>query len=432
MSALPLNSPSRVAPASEPPPRTPSPSTPAGVAAPAATTGRPAAADGPPAPLILLLAASAGLGAASLYYSQPILAPLSVDLRAGAGEIGAVPMLTQLGYAAGILLLTPLGDRFDRRRVILAKFVLLVLTLLLCAAAPGVGPFLLASALLGLTATLAQDVVPMAATLGPAEHRGRVVGQVMTGLLLGILLSRVMSGLVAELLGWRWVYGLAAMALTIAGLAAWRWLPASPPTVTTTYGALMRSLRGLWATQPALRRAALAQGLLAVGFSAFWSTLAVMLHDRFGLGAAVSGAFGLAGAAGALAAPLAGRLADRRGPAIVTRVGALVTALAFAAMSLTPLLDRGAAIALLVVLAIVFDFGVQATLVAHQTIVYGLDPAARSRLNALLFTGMFIGMATGAALGSQLLARVGWIGVTGLATLASLGALILRMGGDRD
>ncbi|WP_377157344.1 MFS transporter [Roseateles sp. UC29_93] len=384
----------------------------------------------PSAPLIVLLAASAGLGAASLYYSQPILAPLAEDLHASTAGIGAVPMLTQLGYAAGILLLTPLGDRFDRRKVILTKFVLLIATLLLCGFAPGFAPFLVASAVLGLTATLAQDVVPMAASLSPAEHRGRIVGQVMTGLLLGILLSRVMSGVIAQALGWRWVYGLAALALTVAGLASWRWLPSSPPAMRTTYGALLGSLGGLWRTLPTLRRAAIAQALLAVAFSAFWSTLAVMLHERFGLGSAVSGAFGLAGAAGALAAPLAGRIADKRGPGVVTKLGSLLVALSFAAMSVTAWLDRGAAIVVLVVLAIVFDFGVQAALVAHQTIVYGLDPAARSRLNALLFTGMFIGMATGAALGSVLLTHWGWIGVTGLATVASVGALLVRLTAD--
>jgi predicted MFS family arabinose efflux permease len=384
----------------------------------------------PSAPLIVLLAASAGLGAASLYYSQPILAPLAEDLHASTAGIGAVPMLTQLGYAAGILLLTPLGDRFDRRKVILTKFVLLIATLLLCAFAPGFAPFLLASAVLGLTATLAQDVVPMAATLSPVAHRGRIVGQVMTGLLLGILLSRVMSGVIAQAFGWRWVYGLAATALTVTGLASWRWLPSSPPAMRTTYGALLRSLGGLWRTLPTLRRAAIAQALLAVAFSAFWSTLAVMLHERFGLGSAVSGAFGLAGAAGALAAPLAGRFADKRGPGVVTKLGSLLVALSFAVMSVTAWLDRGAAIVVLVVLAIVFDFGVQAALVAHQTIVYSLDPAARSRLNALLFTGMFIGMATGAALGSVLLTHWGWVGVTALATVASAGALLVRLTAD--
>ena len=153
-----------------------------------------------------------------------------------------------------------------------------------------------------------------------------------------------------------------------------------------------------------------------------------MLHSQFNLGTSAAGAFGLAGAAGALAAPLAGRLADKRGPEVVTRYGAGLAAASFAAMALAPLLPAQAQLGLIVASAIGFDFGVQATLVAHQTIVYGIDPAARSRLNALLFTGMFIGMSAGAALGSLALAQWGWLGVVGLATAGSLAALAVRMG----
>ncbi|WP_085316703.1 MFS transporter [Derxia lacustris] len=383
--------------------------------------------DTPSSGLVLLLASGAGLAVASLYYSQPILADLARDLGASPRQIGAVPMLTQLGYALGILLLTPLGDRFDRRRVILVKSALLTAALLLSAVAPGIGALLAASAALGLVATLAQDIVPAAAALAPVAVRGRVVGTVMTGLLLGILLSRVASGLIAAQWGWRTVYAGAAASIVLIGLASARWLPSIPPTSTLSWGQLLASLGGLWRQQPELRRAALAQGLLSLGFSAFWSTLAVMLHADFGLGSAAAGAFGLAGAAGALAAPLAGRLADKRGPARVTRLGAGLAALAFAAMALMPLLPAPLRLALIVASAVGFDFGIQATLVAHQTIVYGLDPAARSRLNALLFGGVFLGMAAGAALGSLALASLGWIGVVALATAASLAALAVRL-----
>ncbi|WP_082938547.1 MFS transporter [Mitsuaria sp. 7] len=382
----------------------------------------------PSAAMILLLAVSTGLGVSCLYFSQPILVELASDLGATAHQIGMVPMLTQLGYALGLLLLTPLGDRFDRRRVILAKFAALILTLLVFPLITGYGPFLVASAVLGLTATLAQDVVPMAAALSGVAQRGRVVGKVMTGLLLGILLSRVASGLVAQTLNWRWVYGMAAGALALAFAASWRWLPSVPPARRTTYGALIRSLADLWRHQPALRRAASAQALLAVAFSAFWSTLAIMLHERFAMGTFGAGAFGLVGAAGALAAPLAGIVSDRRGPALVTKVGAALTALAFVAMTAMPWLSTPMALAVLVITAVVFDFGVQAVLVAHQTIVYGLDPAARSRLNALLFTTMFLGMAAGAALGSAVFAMAGWTGVAVLGAIASGGALLIRLG----
>lgn len=384
-----------------------------------------AAASGPP---ILLLATGAGVAAAAIYYSQPMLGTLGHEFQAADGAVGWVPTLTQLGYAAGLLLLAPLGDRWNRRTIILGKAAILCLALLLAAAAPSLGVLLGASLVLGLSATLAQDIVPAAAAMTPADQRGRVVGKVMTGLLLGILLSRVVSGAVSEQFGWRAMFALAAAGVALLGAALWRGLPGFAPTTRLSYGALMGSLFTLAARYPALRRAGLAQGLLSIGFSAFWSTLAVMLHgEPFGLGPAAAGAFGLAGAAGALAAPLAGRIADRRGPELVTRLGAAVAALSFAAMVLSPWIPPQGRLLLLVVAAIGFDLGVQASLIAHQTIIYGLDPAARSRLNAVLMVSMFIGMATGAALGSQALARFGWMGVTVLATAAATAALAVRL-----
>lgn len=392
---------------------------------------QPASSADPSRSLVLLLATGAGLSVASIYYSQPMLGVLGADLGADSSSIGLVPTLTQLGYAAGILLLAPLGDRYDRRLIIAVKAALLAIALLASGFAPGIGLLLGASLGVGLAATLAQDIVPAAATLAPEARRGRVVGTVMTGLLLGILLSRVVSGFVAEQFGWRVMYYAAAVAVAAIGVVAWRGLPHIAPTTRASYGELLASLGRLWAKYPALRRATLAQGLLSVGFSAFWSTLAVMLHDGFGLGSAAAGAFGLAGAAGALAAPLAGRLADRSGPQRVTVLGAALALLAFAAMWFAPLLPPHGQLALIIVSAVGFDFGIQAALVAHQTIVYGLDPAARSRINALLITGMFVGMAGGAALGSLALSHLGWPGVVGVAVIASAAALTLRLRAQR-
>ncbi|WP_443191578.1 MFS transporter [Pseudomonas indica] len=377
--------------------------------------------------LILLLATGAGLSVATLYYSQPMLGVLGADIQAGERAVGMVPMLTQLGYALGILLLAPLGDRYDRRRIILAKACMLMLALLFSSIAPGVGALLVASLVIGLAATMAQDIVPAAATMAAETQRGTVVGTVMTGLLLGILLSRVMSGLIADQFGWRAVYGVAAVSIALFGIGAWRGLPRFAPTTSLGYGALLGSMLKLWSRHPALRRAAVSQGLLSVAFSAFWSTLAVMLHAHFGLGSAATGAFGLAGAAGALAAPLAGRLADSSGPERVTRLGAALAVASFAVLGLADAVPLEAQLGLIVVAAIGFDFAIQATLVAHQTIVYGIDPPARSRLNAVLFTGVFIGMATGAGLGSMALAQWGWSGVVGLAIVASFGALVVRL-----
>lgn len=410
---------------------------PTGARAPSATpsTHAPVHASSPPLSraLIFLLASGAGLAVASLYYAQPMLGLLGEETGASVREVGLVPTLTQLGYAFGILLLAPLGDRFDRKKIIVIKSAVLAMALLLAGAAPSVGLLLLASLVMGVSATMAQDIVPAAATLAPEEHRGKVVGTVMTGLLMGILLSRVVSGFVAEHFGWRSMFVMAAAAIAVIGAASWRGLPKFRPTTDLGYGALLGSLTQLWKRHPGLRRAAFAQGLLAVGFSAFWSTLAVLLHGApFHLGSAAAGAFGLAGAAGALAAPIAGRLADARGPQLVTRLGTGLVVVSFAAMALASFLPVTAQLALLVMAAIGFDLGFQATLIAHQTIIYGLEPGARSRLNAVLFVVMFLGMAVGSAAGSLLFSQWGWIAVVALSTATAVGALVVRMARHRD
>ncbi len=379
-----------------------------------------------PATLVLAMAAGAGFSVASLYYAQPMLGAMQSALGASEATIGLVPTLNQLGYAAGIALLAPLGDRYDRRRIILLKSLLLGAALLAAAMAGQLPGLLLASLVVGLMATVAQDVVPAAATLAPPAHRGALVGKVMTGLLLGILLSRVVSGVVAEQFGWRMMYGVAAVSVVSMGLVLWRALPPFAPTTHLNWLALLRSMGGLWRSQQPLRRAAYAQGLLAMGFSAFWSTLALMLHARFGIGSAGAGAFGIAGAAGALAAPLAGRLADRIGSQRVARLAIGVALVGFASLLLGNLLPPVLQLVLLAVSAVVFDFGFQAALVSHQTLVYGLQPEARSRLNALLFTAVFIGMAGGGGLGALVLAQAGWQGVALLACATSTLALWVR------
>lgn len=395
---------------------------------PTPSAGPVPAPDRLPASLTLLLAASAGFSVASLYYAQPILGALGSALGASDGTIGLVPTLTQLGYALGLAFLAPLGDRYDRRRLIVLKAGVLALALLAAGFAPSIAVLLAASLVIGLAATLAQDVVPAAATLAPEAHRGKVVGTVMTGLLLGILLSRVASGFFAERYGWRSVFFAASASLVAIGIAAHRGLPSLKPTTRLPYGELLASLAGLWRRHPALRRAAVAQGLLAVAFSAFWSTLALLLHGApYHLGSAVVGAFGIAGAAGALIAPVAGRLADRIGPSRVAAGGAGLVLLSFAAMAA---LHGGGTTQVLWVLgagAVLFDLGFQGALIAHQTLVYGIDPGARSRLNAVLFVGMFTGMASGAGLGSLLFAQAGWYGVLGLAASAAAAALVVRL-----
>jgi len=376
---------------------------------------------------IFILAIGAGFSVASIYYAQPLLPLMGADLHLSIAGMGLVPTLTQAGYALGILFLLPLGDRHDRRALILFKSAALALFLLGCSLTEQLHSLLFTSLLIGMAATMAQDIVPAAAILAPEGKQGKTVGTVMTGLLLGILLSRTVSGVVGEAFSWRVMYQLAAASIAIIGVVMWAVLPRFAIHSTLSYPALLRSMEHLWRRYPALRRAALAQGFLSIAFSAFWSTLAVMLLDRYHLGSAVAGGYGIAGAAGALAAPLAGGLADKLGAGKVTQLGAALVTVSFALMFLMPALGTSGQLILIAVSAVGFDLGLQSSLVAHQNLVYSLEPQARGRLNALLFTVIFIGMALGSALGSKVYAMVGWPGVVALATVCGTIALLIRL-----
>ena len=377
--------------------------------------------------IIFILALGAGFSVASIYYAQPLLPLMGANLHLTVEGMGLVPTLTQAGYALGILFLLPLGDRHDRRRLILVKSALLALLLLLCSLTGQLSSLLVVSLLIGMAATMAQDIVPAAAILAPAGKQGKMVGTVMTGLLLGILLSRTVSDVVGAVFGWRVMYQAAAVSVALIGLVMWRVLPRFAIHSTLSYPQLMASMAHLWQRYPALRRAALAQGALSVAFSAFWSTLAVMLSEHYHMGSAVAGGFGIAGAAGALAAPLAGGLADKFGAGKVTQMGAALVTVSFALMFILPLLPLHGQLALIALSAIGFDLGLQSSLVAHQNLVYGLEPQARGRLNALLFTVVFIGMSLGSVLGSKLYVLAGWNGVVTLAVVSGAIALAIRL-----
>ncbi|HDS1234439.1 MFS transporter [Pluralibacter gergoviae] len=377
--------------------------------------------------VVFALALGAGFSVAAIYYAQPLLPLLGRDLHLSVNQMGLVPTFTQVGYALGILFLLPLGDRYDRRRLILLKSAALALLLLACSLTGQLTSLLTVSLLLGMAATMAQDIVPAAAILAPDGKQGKMVGTVMTGLLLGILLSRTVSGFVGATFGWRTMYQLAAASIVLVGLLLWSVLPRFATHSTLSYPALMGSMARLWLRYPALRRAAFAQGFLSVAFSAFWSTLALMLLAKYQLGSAAAGAFGIAGAAGALAAPLAGGLADRVGPQRVTLLGAALVTLSFGLMLLLPLLSPHGQLALIAAAAVGFDLGLQSSLVAHQNLVYRLEPQARGRLNALLFTGVFIGMAMGSVLGSKLYEVASWQGVVLLAIAAGGAAVAVRL-----
>ncbi len=370
-------------------------------------------------PLLLVLSASAGLSVANIYYNQPMVGLMAADLGRLASQ---VPTATQLGYALGLVLLVPLGDCTERRGLILWQTAALVLALAAAASLHGAVAILAASAAVGVAGTIAQQILPLAAELSPPESRGRTVGTVMSGLLCGILLARTLSGVVAEHLGWRAMFWVGAAIAAAMGVMLRLALPRVAPTQSVPYGRLLGSLAGLVRAHPALRRSALVQAGLFGGFSAFWSTLALLLQTpRFGLGSEAAGLFGVVGLAGVACAPLAGRLSDRHGPSGVVRLGVGLVLAAFAILAAFPTLTG------LTVGVIVLDAGVQMSMIANQTVVLGLDPATRGRMNTIFVASLFGGGAFGSAAAGLAWHAYGWTAVAGLGFAMALASLVVQL-----
>jgi predicted MFS family arabinose efflux permease len=358
--------------------------------------------------LLLLLATIAGVAVANIYYNQPLLDDFRQSFPASASWVGVVPAVTQLGYAAGMLLLAPLGDRFDRRRLILLQIAGICVALIAAAAAPTLPVLIGASLAIGVLATIAQQAVPFAAELAPPSARGHAVGTVMSGLLLGILLARTAAGVVGEYFGWRAVFGASVVALLALAVVIMMRLPKSQPTSTLPYGKLLVSMWHLVVEHRALREASLTGAALFAAFSIFWSVLALLLAGApFHLGPQAAGLFGIVGAAGAMAAPLAGKFADKRGPRAIITVSIVLVAISFVVFGVS-----GKSIVGLVVGVIILDIGVQAAQISNQSRIYALKPDARSRVNTVYMVAYFIGGATGSGVGAVVWPTFGWLGVS--------------------
>lgn len=369
---------------------------------------------GAPLPLLGLTCA---VGVSSIYYNQPLLSEMGHSFGVSAAQVGFVAVATQIGYALGMLTFVPLGDVMERRGLIMKLFGAVSLALLLTAIAPNLPLLIAASVLIGLFAAVTHIVLPIAPDLVDDSGRGKAIGIVMTGLLLGILLARTFSGWVSHIHGWRWVFVVAAVINLAFVPLLHRKLPMLEPKQPLKYLDAMRSLWTLFKTEPLLREASTIGALAFASFSCFWTTLAFLLETHYHLGAGVAGTFGVVGAAGAMTATLAGRMADKYGSRWVVFLG--LSGLAGSYVLLWGAVAMHTAlwlhIAALVVGVITLDVGAQMTQVANQTRIFGLVPSARSRLNTVYMVMYFTGGATGSWLSSLVWARYGWDGVSALA-----------------
>jgi predicted MFS family arabinose efflux permease len=371
--------------------------------------------------LVLVLAVSCGLCAANLYYAQPVLHTIARSLGTGAGTAGLIVTFSQIGFAIGLALLVPLGDLKPRRILVPIVLVVTAAALVASAVAPSIGVLIAVALLVGAGSVVAQMLVPLAASLADDDHRGRVVGTVMSGLLVGILLARTVSGLVAGVSNWRVVY-LVAAGLTIAmAVVLRRVLPAEFERPQLGYAILLATVARLLVHEPVLRRRALFGALGFAAFSVFWTTMAFLLASSpYHYGDVTIGLFGLIGAAGALCANFAGRWVDRDLSTATTLVFAACIALSF-----LPLWWGRHDLVMLIVGIVVLDIGVQGLQVTNQSLIYRLAPELRSRITSGYMVCYFAGGAAGSALGSSLYDGHGWSGVCALGSAIGIVAVLL-------
>ncbi|MCF3111377.1 MFS transporter [Niabella sp. CC-SYL272] len=370
-----------------------------------------------------LMTIATGVVVGNNYYNQPLLGLMARDFGVSEGRISNIAMLTQVGFALGLLLIVPLGDMLRRRRLILIDFGLIILSLIGMTIAPTVGWLLLASLMVGFTSVLPQLFVPMAAELAAREKQSAAIGMVMSGLLLGILLSRVVSGVVGDLWGWKMMYYMATGAMVLlAGLIALK-LPEVHPSFKGSYGSLMRSLLHLTRTQPVLRLAAFRGAMGFAAFSAFWTTLVFHLEDApFHAGAAVAGSFGIIGAVGALAAALVGRVAR-----LVTPFRIILWAIVLLIVSWCIFYIGGYTYMGLIMGVILLDLGLQSMHILNQSSFFALNLGANNRLNTVYMFSYFIGGALGTYLAAQAWKYGQWNGIVAIGIAFTLLALAAHL-----
>ena len=372
-----------------------------------------------------VMSAACGVTVANIYANQPLLSDFAHAFFTTPQAAAAVATAAQVGYGAGILFLVPLGDLVERRRLVLTLTWTCAALLIGMATAPTLAVLVGLQLLVGAAAVSSQIIIPLGIDLTPPERRGDTVGSLMAGLLCGILLARTASGFLGDVVGWRWTYAVLAVAMLSLGFVLRSHLPHRRPSLSMPYPRLMRSLLDLLKNHPPLWTASAVSGLSFAGFTAFWTALSFLMRDHFHRGDTEAGLFGLVGAAGALAAPLAGRLSDRRGPPFTVTLSLAASAVAFAVMW------RWVSIPSLIVGVVLMDLGVQSIQVAEQSLVMALAPAARSRINTVYMVARFLGGAGGSMLGAAAWTRHGWPGVCRVSVAMVAVAAVIHWLGPR-
>ncbi|OAF02868.1 MFS transporter [Bradyrhizobium centrolobii] len=374
--------------------------------------------------LTFLLAAACGMVAANIYYAQPLIGPISAALGLSHAAAGLIVTMTQIGYGIGLLLIVPLGDLIENRKLICTVIGLGAAALLAAAFSTQALPFLIAALFIGLGSVAVQIIIPYAAHLAPEAIRGRVVGNVSTGLMLGVMLARPASSFVTAALSWHAVFFCSTALMIALAAVLWMTLPERKPVARMHYGALLLSMPHLVRTTPLLRRRALYQAFLFAAFSLFWTVTPLLLASpEFGFSQRGIALFALAGVAGVVAAPVAGRLADRGHSRVATLISMLLVALGFLVAHIgAP--GSGLNLAGLVVAAIAIDFGVQGNVVLGFRAIFALGHEHRSRLNGLYMATFFAAGAAGSALGAWAFAQGGWMLASWIGLALPVAALI--------
>ncbi len=379
--------------------------------------------------LIVLMSIATGLAVASNYYAQPLLDTIARNFSLSASSAGFIVTAAQLGYAAGLLFLVPLGDMFERRRLIVSMTLLAAGGMLITASSQSLAMMILGTALTGLFSVVAQILVPLAATLASPDKRGKVVGTIMSGLLLGILLARTVAGLLANLGGWRTVFWVASMLMALMALALWRGLPQMKSETHLNYPQLLGSVFSMFISNKILRTRALLGCLTFANFSILWTSMAFLLAaPPFNYSDGVIGLFGLAGAAGALGARPAGGFADKGKSHHTTTFGLLLLLLSWLAIWF-----GHTSVLALIIGILVLDLTVQGVHITNQTVIYRIHPDARNRLTAGYMTSYFIGGAAGSLISASVWQHGSWAGVClAGATIALVNLLVWWRGFHRQ